>query len=256
VKPPAREACRTDAASAAGSAHAAPPTRARVNRARGAVAVAVLTLLAAGCRSTAHRQVNAWWHSSLAANPPPRVILLPLGNETDCPRAEEGMTEELLRAFQQRRLFHVGAAPDQAAGDETLPEPGRQPLTTQQLAAIRRAFGADAVLVGVVSRSQPFPRMQVGLHLRLRDLRNGRLLGQVDEVFDTTNQHTQRRIEGFFDREMGDGTGPLGWQLGTVSPRAFQKFVAWEVAGTLPRRPSRPAGQVRASKNFRKNPRS
>ncbi|KPJ74011.1 MAG: hypothetical protein AMS14_05965 [Planctomycetes bacterium DG_20] len=228
-------------------------------------AVAVLAVLLAGCRPAVRRQVNAWWHPSLLTHPPPRVVLLPLGNETDCPGIEEGLTEELLRTFQQRRLFLLGLGPQPPVGDTDLPAgrqaglpaPGKRQFTTQELAAIRRAFGADAVLAGVVSHAQPFPRMQIGLHLRLRDLRNGRLLGQVDHVFDTTTEHTQQRIAEFFRREVGTGSAPFDWQLGTVSPRAFQQFVAWEVAGTLPNRVPQPSGpdtSLRASRDFRKNP--
>jgi len=222
-----------------------------------ATAALILTVLLAGCRPGAHNRVRHYvaLDAIRSAN---RVVLLPLANQTDSPGIEEGLEAELLGAIQRRRLFQLQEVAREPGARQVLLDPGRRTYTEQDLVAIRKASGADAVLIGLVNRWQPYPRMQVGLYLRLVDLRSGRLLWAVDHVWDATNEHTQRRIATFFHREMGAGAEPFDWQLGTVSPRAFQKFVAWEVAGTLPRRVARPAGsgsQVRASRNLRKNPR-
>ncbi len=183
-----------------------------------------------------------------------RVVLLPLANETDEPGAELGLSEELFRAVQGSRLFHVRAAPADGPVAAALPAAGSGPFTLQDLARFRRALGADAVLAGALTRWQPYPRMQTGLTLRLVDLRDGRVLWAVDHVWDATDEGTQRRIRRFFERIMGTGTDPFGWELGTVSPRAFQKFVAHEVIETLPSRPGRRAPAAGLAQNFRKNP--
>lgn len=225
-----------------------------------AVAAAGLAALLAGCMASPHGHGGwkVYVHPTLASHPPARVVFLPLYNETDFPNMEEGLAEELCRAIQRRHLFHL-EMPVQPLQDEgALPALNAKTFTLKEVAEMRRALGgADAVLIGGVNRAQPFPRMRVGLCLRLLDLRNARLLWAVGGGCDATDQRTQRCIETFFKRELGSGAEPFEWQLATVSPRAFQKFVAWEVAGTLPRRirgSARTSGQLRASANFRKKP--
>ncbi len=227
-----------------------------------AVAAAGLAALLAGCmaRPYGHGGWNIYVHPSLASHPPARVVFLPMYNETDFPNMEEGLAEELCLAIQRRRLFHLEMPVQPPQDKGARPALNSKTFTLKDLAEMRRALGgADAVLIGSVNQARPFPRMQVGLSLRLLDLRTARLLWAVGGGCDTTDHDTQRCIETFFKRGMGRGAAPYEWQLATVSPRAFQKFVAWEVAGTLPRRirgGAGTSGQARASANFRKNPRS
>ena len=179
-----------------------------------------------------------------------RVAMLPLANESDHPGTEHGLSEELFRAVQACRLFHVRPM-EPATG--ALPTVGSDPFTLDDLARLRRALGTDAVLAGAVTRWQPYPRMQTGLYLRLVDLRSGKVLWAVDHVWDATDEHTQRRIRRFFRRRMGTGSDPFGWELGTVSPRAFQKFVAHEVVETLPGDAEGRDRDGGLAQNFRKN---
>jgi len=223
-----------------------------------ATAALILTVLLAGCQRKAHSRVRYYLDRD-AIQSANRVVLLPLANETDTPGVEERLEAELLASIQRRRLFQVHEVARGPYAGQTLLDPDRQTFSKKDLVDVRKACGADAALIGLVNRCQPYPRMQVGLYLRLVDLRNGTLLWAVDHVWDVTTEHTQRRLKAFFEREMGTGTDPFAWQLATVSPQAFQKFVAWEVAGTLPTRVPRPAspqGHSRLSRTPGREPRS
>jgi len=170
------------------------------------------------------------------------VAMLPLVNETDHPAAPAGLAEELFQAVQGRRLFHIRAVSPEEAERAALPA-ATGPLTLQDLARLRRSLGADAVLAGALTRWEPYPRMQVGLFLRLVDLRTGRVLWALDHVWDTTEATTQHRLRRFFADQMGAGAEPMGWELATASPQAFRKFVAWEAASTLPAPPPASGGR-------------
>jgi len=217
-------------------------------------AIALAAVLLAGCGAEPEIRLGYYVAPRRDLVALRRVVLLPLANETDQPGAELGLSEELFRAVQGSRLFHVCPVRAEDPGAAGLPAVGSGPFTLQDLARLRRALGADAVLAGALTRWQPYPRMQTGLYLRLVDLRDGRVLWAVDHVWDATNEHTQRRVRRFFERNMGTGTAPFGWELGTVSPRAFQKFVAHEVVETLPSRAGRRAPATDLAQNFRKNP--
>ncbi len=201
------------------------------------IGVLAAVLVLAGCAPEAMNRVGHYAAPRRDIVSVQRVALLPLTNETDHPGTELGLTEELFQAVQACRLFHVLPVPADAARAADLPNVGTAPMTLTDLARLRSTLGADAVLAGAVTRWQPYPRMQMGLYLRLVDLRTGRVLWAVDHVWDATDEHTQRRLRRFFCREAGEGTEPFGWELGTVSPRAFQKFVAHEATETLPCRP-------------------
>jgi hypothetical protein len=163
-----------------------------------------------------------------------RVVFIPLANETAYPEAGDGLDAELVRAVQCRRLFRLEPAPPEALGAAA----GGKAVTLRELAAIRSAVNSDAVLLGAVTHFRPPPHMQIGLYLRLLDLRQGRVLWTVDYLWDAASRDTQERIAVFYSCYMAESGSPLQWQMATVSPKMFQKFVAWEVAQTLPGRPA------------------
>jgi len=201
------------------------------------LAAALVAVLLSGCAPEAMNRVGHYTAPRQDIVSVQRVAFLPLANETDHPGTETGLTEELFQTVQACRLFHLLPVPPNVASAAELPNVGTAPMTLADLARLRGALGADGVLTGALTRWQPYPRMQMGLYLRLVDLRTGRVLWAVDHVWDATDEHTQRRLRQFFCRQAGEGTEPFGWELGTVSLRAFQKFVAHEVTQTLPCRP-------------------
>ncbi|MHC4605278.1 MAG: hypothetical protein ACYS6W_18330, partial [Planctomycetota bacterium] len=75
--------------------------------------------------------------------------------------------------------------------------------------------------------------MAVGLRLKLLDLRDGQLLWALEQVWDSADITTEKRIKEYFKSEKRQGFAPLHEQLATVSPLEFIKFVSFEVAGTL-----------------------
>lgn len=203
-----------------------------------------LVLLAAGCL------VSGCWHVGGPPSPPMgyvaswqgitrlrRVVFVELGATGGCePGVARDMTRSLASAVQGKGLFHVDVVErnDPVCRDLALDRMGA--LSLDEMARMRDALQCDAVLIGRVSHFQPFPRMQLGLVVKLMDVRDGELLWGVEHVWDTTDQNTQRRIRTYFHREVRSGYEPLGYELVLKSPRALERFIAHEVANTL--RPS------------------
>jgi hypothetical protein len=207
-----------------------------------APALAAALVLAAGCGFNARKtSIGYFLDAQALAASVHSATLLPLKNETGYPSITDGMTGALFQAVQGRQMFHLVVAGD--GGGDRDPAPGatdvRGDFALKELARMRQAFGTDAVLVGAINQFHPYPRMKIGLYLRLVDLRDSRVLWAVDHVWDATDQETQRRIAYYFAEHKGEGYDPLNWQLTTVSPAVFQQFIAFEVASTLPGR-SRP----------------
>ncbi len=154
-------------------------------------------------------------------------------NEILKPQISE-MTVALFKAIQARKLFKFDLIPvdDDLCKDLALENRGA--FTIEQLGLMRQVLGTDAVLFGRIENYQPFPRMQLGLTLRLLDLKNGKLLWGVDHTWDTADQGLEYRIQSYYYDELRSGYGPIEWRLALVSPKAFFRFVAYETAETLP----------------------
>jgi hypothetical protein len=161
-----------------------------------------------------------------------RVVMVELADDPEYPGTGRDVTEALVQAFHQRGLFHVAVVRKGDPALEQLPIL-KEPKSLQDLALLRKALECDALLVGAVKRFQPHPRMQVDLTLHLLDLRHGRLIWGVEHSWDSNDRFIERRIRRFFNERMRDDFGPVDWRLALMSPRTFQKYVAWEVARTL-----------------------
>ncbi len=208
------------------------------------LACAALAAAAGGCFNGADRATGTVAHYAAPLDrltAPRRVALLALANASDCPCVVQPMTEELYRAIQGRRAFHVRVVPlpsgcSRPAASDAAPD-GRARgcgLTLRQIADLRRDLGADAALLGSVTHFHPYPQLQIGLYLQLVDLRDGKLLWGVDHVWDAGDRDTCDRIRAWHKRDVGCEGDADQWHLATMSPRRFKQFVAWEVARTLP----------------------
>ena len=75
--------------------------------------------------------------------------------------------------------------------------------------------------------------MTVGLRSKLLDLRDGQLVWALEQIWDSADKATEKRIKSYFKSEKRDGFAPLHEKLAAVSPLEFIKFVSYEVAGTI-----------------------
>lgn len=203
------------------------------------VSVAV-ALLAGGCGPSTGRPeecVGFFLRSRQDVLRTRRAVLVELGEDRTCePQVAWHATQALAQAIQAKGLFHVDVVRRGDSRCRDLDLDNMEALTLEELAEMRQALRCDAVLFGRVSHYRPFPKMQLGLYLKLMNLRNGLLVWGVDHLWDTTDRQTARRIQAYFRTRKRAGYDPLGWELVLKSPRAFERYVADEVADTLPSR--------------------
>jgi len=202
-------------------------------------ALSAVVLAAAGCGPAESLPIGYFLRGDVRAMDLGRVVFVGLDAPLlDRPVAAE-TTEALYRAIQATSLFHVDVVPPDhpALAGVDVNRPGG--LTLRDLSALRKALGCNALLVGSMTQFRAYPRMHMGLYLRLLDLRRGRLLWGVDHVWEATEQATAGRIRHFYRDVMHEGADTVESDLASFSPRAFQKFIAWEVARSLttPNRP-------------------
>jgi hypothetical protein len=202
--------------------------------------------LAAGCGDgRSPDAIGAWSAPAESFARVQRVVFIDLEAPDAAVQRDAG--DALREAIADRRLFRLEPVARDDARCVGLNLSCRQKLSFADMAAIRKAFDCDAVLLGAVTRFEPHPRMKTALDLRLVDLRSGKPLWALEHTWDAAEERVQDRAEDFFEHKMGDNLRPADWRLILMSPRYFLKFVASEAAGTMPQRqgaaPPLPAGR-------------
>ena len=162
-----------------------------------------------------------------------RVAIVELENDSSYPEISADITGSLFRALQKRQVFGLTIVRRDEPSWRSLQLEGDSTYSLDQILAIRQTLKCDGVLLGTVTEYRPYPHMAVGLRLKLLDIRDGRLLWALEQVWDSADKTTKERTKDYFKTEKGSGFEPLNEQLATVSPIEFLKFVSYEVAATL-----------------------
>lgn len=170
-----------------------------------------------------------------------RVVLLELENESTYPELPAQLTQALADGLGKKHLFSVRTISRTDPLWTRLDLDNISTYSYEDLDQIQQELKADALVFGTIKRYQSFPHFQVAMHLKMVDLRQGRLIWAMEEVWDSTDKQVELRMRRYFENNMSAGYEPLNWQVFITSPRAFNKFVVSEIAVTLPELSSREA---------------
>jgi hypothetical protein len=164
-----------------------------------------------------------------------RVVLVEMDSASSSPEIAAAVTDSLFLETQKKQVFGVMVVHRDDPAWQNLQENLDSLQALRQLVAVREALNCNGLLVGTVTRYQPFPHMVVGLRLKLLDLTDGQLLWGMEQVWDSADRSIQKRIKKYLKEERRAGESGLHEELVVVSPLTFSKFVAYEVAGTFER---------------------
>jgi len=164
-----------------------------------------------------------------------RVALVELDNNSGYPNISTDVTKALFVALQKKHIFGVTIIPQDDPEWRSLHENLDSLQALKRLLATRETLKCDGLLVGTITEYQPYPRMAIGLRLKLLDLNDGQLLWGLEQIWDTADQSIEKRIDHYFKAELRSGFASLREELVVVSSQRFGKFVAYEVAETLDR---------------------
>jgi hypothetical protein len=162
-----------------------------------------------------------------------RVAIVELDNNSSYPTISTDVIEKLYQALQKKQIFGLTVVRQSDSLWRSLQLDLNSQYTLDQISAIHETLKCDAILLGTITEFRPFPHMIIGLRLKLLDLRDGQLLWALEQVWDSADKTTEKRINNYFKSEKREGFAPLHEQLAAVSPLEFIKFVSYEVAGTL-----------------------
>ena len=162
-----------------------------------------------------------------------RVVILELDNESANQNLGSDITIALAEEIQKKQIFGLDTLTKSNPKWRSIDIDQDKPITAEQLLDIHSKFNADAVLFGQVTHYRPYPRNSIGLKLKLLDCQTGQMLWAIDQVWDSTDVAIENRIQSFFNKQMRSGYEPMEWEITMLSPRIYNKYVAYEIARTL-----------------------
>lgn len=196
----------------------------------------VLAVLQSGCRTNQPPAPSAAYYY---LNPDKtmtavgRVAIVEMENNSSYPQVSADVTTDLFQALQKRQVFGLTIVRRDDPSWKSLQLEADSTYRLDQMLSVRETLKCDGLLVGTITEFRPFPHMAVGLRLKLLDLRDGQLLWALEQVWDSADKTTEKRIKEYFKSEKRDSFAPLNEQLAAVSPLEFIRFVSFEVAQTL-----------------------
>jgi len=199
------------------------------------LSAALLMGVLCGCASGPNDPMAGSYYLNLHKEPRTlgRVALVELDNMSTYPEISRNATEALFLELQRKQLFSLARVSRDDPAWPTLQDNLDSPQALQTLLAVRERLKCDGLLVGTVTEYRPYPRLVLGLRLKLLDLTDGRLLWGLEQVWDSSDRSMQKRIQAYFKRPLGLGPVPLREQVVVVSPLEFVRFAAYETAQTL-----------------------
>lgn len=186
-----------------------------------------------GARIEARDYVSHYLTSQRALGGISRVVLVEPADQSRHPRVARAVTTALYKEMQARGIFHVDLVWRSDPICRDLPLDKREAYLLEDLADIRNELRCDAILFGRITEFASYPRMQIGLYLRLLDLKQGRLIWAVDHIWSMDDKVVRARSERFVREEKPGAYGPMDSEILRMSPTAFAGFVAFETAETL-----------------------
>lgn len=201
--------------------------------ARHAILTALAAMLLVGCGPEEQPpRINYYLSGEPDLQRVTRVVLVELSGEEGYPDISRRMTDSLAEMLQSRGAFRVDTVPATHPDLRDLDLDKREPLTLRELKSIQDSLRCDAIVFGRVTCFTPYPRTKMGVYLRLINLRDGELVWAVDNVWDSTDRTMLKRIEHYYFDYLGE-THPADSEMVLMSTDKFQKFVCYEIGGTM-----------------------
>ena len=163
-----------------------------------------------------------------------RVALLELDNQSSERELPELLAQSLADEIGKKHLFSIRSIERSDPAWNTLNLEDIETYSYEDLDLIRQDLNIDAIIFGTIERYGSFPRKMMAMKIKMVDVRTGQLIWAVEQVWDSTDKQVELRMKRYYKKELRTGYEPLNWEVLNTSPRAFNKFVSYEVADTLP----------------------
>jgi hypothetical protein len=164
----------------------------------------------------------------------PRVLLMPLANETPFLAAGEDIRKALAAEFQCLGMFEVVMAPPNPAECDAKLVHTTGRFNEADLVRLAREFRTDGILVGVVTQYHPYPPPRIGLTLHLISASRGVEVASVQGIWDARDRRLAEEAKIYFRKTIFPRLNPSQESdVGLESPLLYARFVCNQAAQAL-----------------------
>ena len=163
-----------------------------------------------------------------------RVALLELENQSARMELAEQLTQVMADGLEKKHLFNIRTITHTDPLWSQLNLDRISTCSDEELALIEEKLNVDAVVFGTIKRYRSYPHLLMALHLKMISVRSGRVLWAMEQIWDSTDRQVELRMKEYYTKEARRGYQPLDWEILITSPRAFNKFVVYEIGQTWP----------------------
>lgn len=203
-------------------------------------AVSIAALAVSGCQQLAEKPLpprTDHYYVSPAYAPASlgKAAILEPANHTSYPDASGRLLAVLSEQIGKRYLFAVQPIEKSNPIWKRLNLDELDTPNLELFADLRKELGVDALICGALMHYRSFPHLQITLKMRMFDLRSGQVIWGLEDVWDSCDKELEKRIQKYYKEVLRGGFEPMGYSYILTSPQAFERFVAYEVATTLPK---------------------
>ena len=163
-----------------------------------------------------------------------RIVLLELENQSSRLELAGQLTQAMADGLEKKHLFSIRTISHADPLWSRLNLDNIATCSDEELELIGEELNIDAIMFGTIKRFRSYPHLLMALNLKMTDVRGGRLLWAMEQIWDSTDRQVELRMKEYYNKEIRRGYQPLDWEIMVTSPRAFNKFVVYEVGQTLP----------------------
>jgi hypothetical protein len=160
------------------------------------------------------------------------VVLMPFMNSTKCPEASAGITDAFVLELSKLGRFDVIVA-EYPAGWLQNNLASRGAFNSGNIKAICEIYGADAVIVGEVTRYEPYKPFVLGLRFSMISADKGRTIWNVDETLDSGMKKVSYAAKNYYNAQVDGSVYTTGRDVMENSITLYTRFVCSSMVATL-----------------------
>jgi hypothetical protein len=199
------------------------------------LALLVLLVAVAGCETTSPpaEDPEMELYRSREASSVRRVLVLPFAPETEFPDQAPMVTARFVQALR-RGTFTVLPLPDEEltaalAEDVRL----RGTIRAEDLVELEREYRADAVIIGTITRFDPYAPQELGLDIKAVSTRTGAVLWSAERLFSASSHSVAEDALAWYDRYIEKTGSEFGPEVVLLSPKAFARYACSRITDPL-----------------------
>lgn len=173
---------------------------------------------------------NVFVSPSIRSGAVKRAVMIDFANRTHTMGINDSVTESLAQKLIEASYFQVVRQPLTKEIEESY---SKARFKKSLLERIQKETNADAVIMGEVTAFHAYRPIRLGIRLKMLDLKEGKVLWAVDELFDAGFKNISHFAQKYYASTQNTESPLTTWESILISPALFTGFMCHEIVRTI-----------------------